>query len=44
MAPDLKVKVRVRVEGLAAVAEVKDRCLFRLAQQAEARDDVQCDR
>jgi len=39
----LKVKGRVQVEGSAAVAEARDRCPFRLAQQAGARDDVQCD-
>jgi len=43
MVPVLKVKVRVQVEGSAAVAGARDRRAFRLAQQAEARDDVQCD-
>jgi len=43
MVPALKVKGRVQVEGSAAVAEAKDSCPFQLAQQAGARDDVQCD-
>ena len=43
MVPVLKVKGRVQAEGSAAVAEAKDRRPFRLAQQAEARDEEQCD-